>query len=606
MNYNKFSSMFLAAGIIAPVASNATTKKDETKRPNIIIIQADDMGYDDMSLRGNTLVETPNLDRMAQTSTSFENFYVHSVSAPTRASLLTGRHFLKVGVSGVHAGRDFVNLDEVMISEAFQEAGYKTGMWGKWHSGKTSGYYPWDRGFEEAYFAELYRHKDNKGLLNGEKYPLEGWTDPNLADMAVDFIKANKNKPFFAYLPFLAPHGSWQAPEEAVKAKMAEGQSRSLATLSAMIEQVDAQVGKIFNAVEKAGLLDNTIIIFLSDNGPINAGDPKLTDEEWQQRNPSGYRGNKGQNFENGIHSPLFVYWKGHYEGTVNNSLVAVYDIFPTLCDIAGVDIPERAKELDGVSFKEILDDPTICDTDRSLYISQWAPFFTWHEASDEAQSCVLSDEKRTQIDPSIQMIGLRSGDDKMLYNMWGEDTLALWNIKHDYKELNNLFSKGTDQDIEKAHKYREEVLQWYNNILKKDKCYQPPTFQIGLDKTGVTQIVAYGTNNITEGLINGNHALRDFNKAGEAAEYKVNVVKAGPFGFGIRAKNNFTGVAKFQVYTNVDDNCGEIIVNGKQTTWLNVKLSTDVTMIGIKLLEDSNTPFDLISIDLLDKKMGR
>ncbi len=603
---NKISSLMVAAGAIAPATTAMAAKPAEPQRPNIIIIQADDMGYDDMSLRGNTLVNTPNLDKMAQSSTNFENFYVHSVSAPTRASLLTGRHFLRVGVSGVHAGRDFVNLDEVMISEAFQEAGYQTGMWGKWHSGKTTGYYPWDRGFDEAYFAELYRHKNNKGLLNGVKTPLEGWTDPLLADMCVDFIKANKKKPFFAYLPFLAPHGTWQAPKEAVERKMAEGQSKSMATLSAMIEQVDSQVGKIFAAVEKAKIADNTIIIFLSDNGPINGGNPKLTAEEWAQRNPSGYRGNKGQNFENGIHSPLFVYWKGHYEGVVNNSLVAVYDLFPTLCDIAGVEIPTRAKELDGISFKHILENPTLCETDRSLYISQWAPFFTWHDSSDVAQSCVLSEETRASIDPTIQMIGVRSGEDKMLYNMWGEDTLALWNIKKDYKETNNLYSNGSEADKAKAAAYRNQAVEWYKGVLANDESYQTPTFQIGFDPTGSTQIVTYGASKISDSLINSNHFLMGFDTPGEWAEYKVNVAKGAVHGFGIRAKGGYKGKAKFQIYTNLSDNCGEITVNGKVTSWLGVKLIPQVKMIGIKLIECDNEPLSLTTIDLLDKSIRK
>lgn len=599
---SKLTSLFVAAGAITPLVTLAATKNADQQRPNIIIMQADDMGYDDMSLRGNTCVQTPNLDRMALNSTSFENFYVHSVSAPTRASLLTGRHFLRVGVSGVHAGRDFVNLDEVMISEAFQEAGYATGMWGKWHSGKTSGYYPWERGFDEAYFAELYHHKNNNGLLNGEKHFIEGWTDTILADMAVSFIEKNKDQPFFAYLPFLAPHGGWQAPEEAVERKMAEGQSRSLATLCAMIEQVDAQVGKVFNAVDKAGILDNTIIIFLSDNGPINVGEPKLTPEEWSLRNPSEYRGNKGQNFDNGIHSPLFVYWKGHYQGVVNNSLVAVYDLFPTLCDVAGVDIPERTKELDGVSFRRILEDPTICDTDRSLYISQWAPFFDWHDASGDAQSCVLSEEKRASIDPTIQMLGVRSGDDKMLYNMWGEDTLALWNIKNDYKERVNLYTKGTDEDRTKAVKYRNEAVEWYRDVLANDKSYQTPTFQIGIDHTGATQIVAYGAAQVTDGVINSNHYLMGFDQAGDAAEYKVNVVKAGSYGFGMRTKGGYNGKIKFQIYTNIDDNCGEIEIDGKSTTWLNVELTKDVTKVGVRVIESKGMPCDLTTIDILDK----
>ncbi len=592
----------MAAGAIAPVATMAASKAPKDNRPNVIIIQADDMGFDDMSLRGNTCVETPNLDNMAQSSTSFENFYVHSVSAPTRASLLTGRHFLRVGVSGVHAGRDFVNLDEVMISEAFQEAGYATGMWGKWHSGKTTGYFPWERGFDEAYFAELYRHKDNKGLLNGVKTPMEGWTDPNLTDMCIDFIKKNKKKPFFAYLPFLAPHGGWEAPEAAVERKMAEGQSRSMATLSAMIEQVDTQVGRVFKAVEKAGIADNTIIVFLSDNGPIDAGQPKLTAEEWAQRNPSGYRGNKGQNFENGIHSPLFVYWKGHYQGTVNKSLVAVYDLFPTLCDIAGVEIPARAKEMDGISFKHILENPELCETDRSLYISQWAAFFNWHDSSNYAQSRVMSDEARASLDPTIQMIGVRRGEDKMLYNMWGEDTLALWHITKDYKETNNLYNNGTEADKAKAVAYRNEAVEWYKGILKNDKCYQPPLFKIGVDPLGTTQIVTYGANWISDGLINDNHFLMGFDTPGERAEYKVYVGRGGRYAFGIRTKWGYKGKATFRLYTDQNDNCGEITIEGKTTTWLNIPLSVSVKKIGLELIETDGAEINLSTIDILDK----
>lgn len=604
---NKITSLFVVAGLIAPATTMANSKPSKkNKRPNIIIIQADDMGYDDMSLRGNTLLKTPNLDHMAQSSISFENFYVHSVSAPTRASLLTGRHFLRVGVSGVHAGRDFVNLDEVMISEAFQEAGYETGMWGKWHSGKTSGYFPWERGFDEAYFAELYRHKNNKGLLNGVKHTIEGWTDPAMTDMAIDFINKNKKKPFFAYLSFLAPHGKWEASEEDIKRKMSEGQSRSLATLNSMVEMVDSQVGKVFAAVEKAGLLDNTIIVFLSDNGPIDAGEPKLTEEEWKLRNPSQYRGNKGQNFENGIHSPLFVYWKGKFEPMVNNSLVAVYDLFPTLCEVANVKIPERAKKLDGVSFKRILENPTINDTERSLYISQWAPFFDWHVATNESQSVVLSPEKRATIDPKIQMLGVRHGDDKMLYNMWGEDILALWNVKKDHKETTNLYINGNEADKKKTENYRDEILAWYRDILANDKSHQPPVFQIGGDKTGMSQIVTYGAVEITDGLINDNHYLLGFDTVGEGAEYKVNMVKSGSFGFGIRTKGGYNGTATFTVYTDKNDNCGEITVTGKTTSWLNIKLSEDVTRIGIRLKESDNVKLDLTTIDIIDKSIKK
>ncbi len=603
----KISSLFALAGatIVAPATAIAA-KPAKATRPNVIIMLADDMGYDDMSLRGNTTVSTPALDKFAQEATSFENFYVHSVSAPTRASLLTGRHFLRTGISGVHAGRDFMNLDEVTIAEAFQEEGYATGMWGKWHSGKTSGYYPWQRGFDEAYMAGLYQYENNKGELNGEKVETKGWADAVIADMAVDFIKKNKKKPFFAYIPFLSPHGVWKAPKEYVDRKMAEGQSETQATLTGMIEHLDDQVAKVIAAVEKQGLLDNTIIIFMSDNGPIRSGggNLSLSDEEWAQRNPSQYRGNKGQNFENGIHSPLFIYWKGHYEGAVNESLLAVYDLFPTLCDIADIEIPHYAKEMDGISFKEILEDPTITKTDRTVFISQWTPFIEWHDTNGDNQALPLSPAFRNNIDPTIQMTGVRTGDYKLLYNMWGEDTIALWNIREDYKESQNLYLKGTAEDKDLAVKYRNQVVEWYEEVLADQSSYRMPTFQIGIEGIGgKTQIYCYAPIEISEGMINRNHYL-GFNKAGESAQYLVNVVEHGKYSVGIRANHTFKGEATFRVFTNLNDNCGEVTINKKATSFIPLQLNKDVKYIGIELISESSVggEIQLVNLDVLRK----
>ena len=566
---------------------------------------ADDMGYDDMSLRGNTITSTPNLDKLAQDATSFENFYVHSVSAPTRASLLTGRHFLRTGVSGVHAGRDFMNLDEVTIAQAFKQAGYATGMWGKWHSGKSAGYYPWERGFDEAFMASLYHYENNDGLLNGVKHETKGWVDAVIADMAVSFMTRNKEKPFFAYIPFLSPHGKWKAPEEYIQRKMAQGQSRNLAVLTGMIEHLDDQVGKVISAVETEGLLDNTIIIFLCDNGPINSHDKNgLSDEEWALRNPSQYRGNKGQNFENGIHSPLFIYWKGHYEGAANHSLLQVIDIFPTVCDIAGIKIPEAAKRLDGISFKPILEHPKSNITNRTIFISQWTPFWEYHDASGAAQSMALTPERRASIDPTIQMIGLRNKQYKMLYNMWGEDTIALWNIEDDYKETTNLYLKGTAQDKALATQYRNQVVDWYKEILENDLSYQMPTFLIGKGANDKDIIFCYAPYDISEGLTNNNHDIKGFDERGEWAHYKIQVLRNGTYSIGIRGNHKTKGKAKFKISTNQDDDCGIVEIDGKETTFIPINLNSQTTYIGIELLSKSKKAhLELVSLDLLHKK---
>ena len=152
------------------------------QKPNIILIQADDLGFCDLAIHGNTFAETPALDNLAKNGMQFSNFYVNSVCAPTRASLLTGRHFLRTGVSHVHGGKDFIHLEETLLPEALKENGYVTGMWGKWHSGKTAGYFPWQRGFDEAYMAQLYKHENSRGYLNGELVEHQKWASEVITD----------------------------------------------------------------------------------------------------------------------------------------------------------------------------------------------------------------------------------------------------------------------------------------------------------------------------------------------------------------------------------------------------------------------------------------
>ncbi|MBU2880545.1 sulfatase-like hydrolase/transferase [Psychrosphaera sp. B3R10] len=134
------------------------------QRPNILLITADDLGYDDLSLHNHDSIHTPNQDRLAKQSVQFSDFSVTPVCSTTRASLLTGRDFYKTGVSGVHGGRDFLNLSETLLSNIMKKSGYKIATWGKWHLGKTEGYMPHDRGFDQAYYAELYQHKNSYGF----------------------------------------------------------------------------------------------------------------------------------------------------------------------------------------------------------------------------------------------------------------------------------------------------------------------------------------------------------------------------------------------------------------------------------------------------------
>jgi arylsulfatase A-like enzyme len=312
------------------------------------------LGWDDLSIHGNKIVETPHLDAFAHESKRFSQFYVNPVCAPTRSSLLTGRHFLKTGVSHVHGGKDFIHLDETIFAETFRNAGFATGMWGKWHSGKTPGYYPWERGFDEAYQAKLYDHKTNEGYLNGEHVKHAEWADEVIVNYAIDFIERNKNQPFLAYLSFLTCHAPLEAPDEFVEKYRQKGLSNNFATLYGMIEHMDFHIQRLLNSIERFNLTNNTIVIFMSDNGPAVINN-LLTDDERDKRYVNEYKGHKGNIWENGVKSPLFVRWPGKIRPAVTTQLADITDVYATLLDLAAIKLPGSHLTLDGISLAPVL-----------------------------------------------------------------------------------------------------------------------------------------------------------------------------------------------------------------------------------------------------------
>lgn len=201
--------MFFKSGMILFLVAGASLSAPAQERPNILVIQTDDQGYDDVGIhhpRGENLLETPHIDRLAHESARFENFYMSTCCAPSRAMVLTGRHHYKTGVWWVHGGTDWIDLNETVIAEPLKAVGYRTAQFGKWHSGKSDGYWPWDRGFDVGYYADLYVYKDNLMIRNNEPFPTKGWTEQCLADLVVDFIRTPDKRPFFIYYNPLTSH----------------------------------------------------------------------------------------------------------------------------------------------------------------------------------------------------------------------------------------------------------------------------------------------------------------------------------------------------------------------------------------------------------------
>ncbi len=341
--------------------------------PNIILIMSDDQGWGDFSLNGNKNLQTPNIDRLAQSGAVFSHFYVSPVCSPTRAELLTGRYHTRAGVYSTSQGGERLNLDETTFADIFKRAGYATAAFGKWHSGMQYPYHPNARGFDEFYgfcsghwgdyFDPLLEH-------NGEIVQGKGFITDLLTDKALDYIDRHKDKPFFVYLPYNAPHSPMQVPDKwwdkfsnrELKMRADERYTEDPAFTKAalaMCENIDWNVGRIQDKIRELALEEETIIIYLNDNGPNSF--------RWN----GGMKGRKGSTDEGGVRSPLIVSWAGKITaGLQIDEIAAVVDLFPSLADLAGITL-RPAKRLDGISLKPLLFQ-TAESRDERIVFSHW------------------------------------------------------------------------------------------------------------------------------------------------------------------------------------------------------------------------------------------
>jgi arylsulfatase A-like enzyme len=344
----------------------------ETK-PNVVVILADDQGWGDLSVHGNTNLETPNIDSLAQSGALFEHFFVCTVCSPTRAEFFTGRYHPRGGVHGVSTGGERLDLDEKTIADAFKAAGYATGAFGKWHNGTQWPYHPNARGFDEYYgFTSGHwgSYFDAPLDHDGELAQGKGFLADDFADHAITFINEHKAGPFFCYVPFNTPHSPMQVPDRfytkfaRAELKMrhidpkAEDAGFTRAAL-AMCENIDWNVGRILSRLDELKLADKTIVVYFSDNGP----------NSWRWN--GGMKGRKGSLDEGGLRVPFLVRWPGHIPpGTRITQIAGAIDILPTLADMAGIKVAGD-KPLDGISLKLLLLDPATQWPDRIIF-SHW------------------------------------------------------------------------------------------------------------------------------------------------------------------------------------------------------------------------------------------
>lgn len=338
--------------------------------PNIVLILTDDQAWGDLSLNGNTNLETPRIDALAANGAVFANFYVQPLCAPTRAELLTGRYYPRTGVRGVTRKAECMNLDELTLADLFRRAGYATGCFGKWHSGSAYPYHPNGRGFDEFFgfcCGHWSHYFDSTLEHNGEEVKAEGYIVDALVDRALDFIEHNRERPFLCYVPVNTPHSPFQVPD-AFYAKFA-GRELDLHYLGsgdedpeitrcvlAMCENIDWNVGRLLDRLEALDLTRETLVIYLSDNGPAH--------DRWN----GGLRGKKGSTDEGGVRSPCVMAWPGRIPAGIEVDRIAgAIDLLPTLAELAGID-RAGTKPLDGRSLAPLLTDDDVDWPERALF----------------------------------------------------------------------------------------------------------------------------------------------------------------------------------------------------------------------------------------------
>lgn len=352
----------LLAALLAGACGTA-----DPRQPNVVLFLVDDLGYGDLACHGNPHVKAPQIDAFAKEAVEFASFHVSPVCAPTRASLMTGRYNFRTGIADVFGPAAVMNASEVTLAERLKAAGYATGAFGKWHLGDDAEHGPNAQGFDETLVhrgAAMGRYFDPTLLHNGIEEKRAGYCMDIFTDAAVGFIRANREKPFFVYLPANLIHTPLQVAPELAAEFDALGLGDSTRKIYGMIRSVDSSFGRVRAVLKELGLEDDTLVIFTADNGPCSGSNPV-------DRHMAGLHGLKGTVYENGIRVPCFMRWPAGFPSPAKvTRLTAHIDILPTVLEACGVAVG-GGPAIDGRSLLPLLRDPAASWPERTLFL-QW------------------------------------------------------------------------------------------------------------------------------------------------------------------------------------------------------------------------------------------
>jgi arylsulfatase A-like enzyme len=523
-----FTGVLIALTLPALAAAPATLAADPAgqRRPNVLLILTDDQGFGDVGVHGNPRIKTPNLDRLARQGIELEHFYVCPVCSPTRSSLLTGRYNYRTGIVDTFLGRSMMRPDEVTLAKMLHDAGYRTGIFGKWHLGDNYPLRPMDRGFDESlvlkgggiaqasdppapgggsYFDPLLQY-------NGKLIKTTGYCSDIYTDAAIRFIGQSRERPFFAYLAFNAPHEPLQVPDRyyrpykemnlslkdfpntghPVEGKMDPDKT---ARVYGMETNIDDNVGRLLAELQTQKLADDTIVIFLCDNGPQ------------QPRYNAGLHGLKGSVYDGGIRVPFFVRWPGHFAPGKKFAPVAAHiDVTPTLLDACGVRKPDGV-QLDGISLLPLLAGKTESLPDRTIY-------FQWHRGDvPELHRACAAREPRWKL---VQSRGAGAGP------FAGPPKFELYDMFADPNEMNDVADKHSDV----VERLRRGYEAWFKDVCQRG--FDPPR-------------ILFGTTHENPVML-----TRQDRRGEGVGHWEVHVAEAGDYQITLRFAAGGEGTARF------------------------------------------------------------
>lgn len=418
------------------VAAKGLGPQSGSKHPNVLFILTDDQGWGDVGIHGNDLIRTPTMDSLYKSSVVLDRFMVSPLSAPTRASLLSGRYHLRTGVSSVSSGLENMDPSETTLAELYREAGYRTGCFGKWHSGTYYPYTPNGQGFDDflgfccGHWANYYNPElqRNETVTRGE-----GYITDIITDEAISFIKENRDRPFFCYVPYNAPHSPFQVPDEYYDhykdLPVANERDRAvMASIYAMVECVDYNMSRLIETLDELGIRENTIVVYMSDNGPVHV-----------ERYNGGMRGMKGTVNEGGVRVPCYINWKGHLPHRIVEQPYAHVDMMPTLMELCGIADYSTAYPVDGISMCNVLYGGK---PDRKLRNRE-----------------IFTHRRKTAMEPYVG--GSRNG--RYRFELWSQDDVRLYDMLNDPSETTNIFDRNNPHHMRMYSNYME----WYDSASK-------------------------------------------------------------------------------------------------------------------------------------------